>query len=107
MSVSSVSSGLSQMAMAAHGQITRPDAAAVGSGESGLRFGERMGEALRDVARTQESASQAARDFELGAREDLAAVMVEQQLSSLSFQMTLQVRNKALGAYRDIMNMPV
>jgi len=33
--------------------------------------------------------------------------MVEQQVASLGFQMTMQVRNKALTAYRDIMNMPV
>ena len=33
--------------------------------------------------------------------------MVDQQISSLGFQFALNVRNKALGAYRDIMNMPV
>jgi len=34
-------------------------------------------------------------------------VMIQQQLSSLGFQMTLNVRNKVLSAYKDIMNMPV
>ena len=38
---------------------------------------------------------------------DLAKVMVSQQVSSLAFQLTLNVRNKALSAYKDIMNMPV
>jgi flagellar hook-basal body complex protein FliE len=37
----------------------------------------------------------------------LAKVMVTQQVSSLGFQMTLNVRNKVLSAYKDIMNMPV
>ena len=44
---------------------------------------------------------------ELGKTGDLASVMVDQQISSLGFQFALNVRNKALSAYRDIMNMPV
>ena len=43
----------------------------------------------------------------LGTENDLAKVMVSQQVSSLAFQLTLNVRNKALSAYKDIMNMPV
>ena len=38
---------------------------------------------------------------------DLTKVMINQQLASLGFQMTLNVRNKVLSAYKDIMNMPV
>ena len=30
-----------------------------------------------------------------------------QQISSIAFQMTLNVRNKVLSSYKDIMNMPV
>lgn len=70
-------------------------------------FKQRIGEALESVNTQQTKASQAARDFETGKTNDLAAVMVEQQVASLGFQMTLQTRNKALTAYRDIMNMPV
>jgi flagellar hook-basal body complex protein FliE len=33
--------------------------------------------------------------------------MVDQQISSIGFQMTLNVRNKALSAYQEIMKMPV
>lgn len=74
---------------------------------NGAGFGSRLGQAIEDVNAQQAKATQAVRDFETGATQDLAAVMVEQQLSSLGFQMTMQVRNKALQAYRDIMNMPV
>ena len=73
----------------------------------GPDFSQRVGAALESVNTQQAKASQAARDFETGKTDDLAAVMVEQQVSSLGFQMTLQTRNKALTAYRDIMNMPV
>ncbi|MFD0857506.1 flagellar hook-basal body complex protein FliE [Roseovarius aquimarinus] len=83
--------------------VQRPGAGA----PEGPNFAERLGRAVEDVNTQQAKASQAVRDFETGATQDLAAVMVEQQVSSLGFQMTMQVRNKALTAYRDIMNMPV
>ncbi|MDZ7908435.1 MAG: flagellar hook-basal body complex protein FliE [Gemmobacter sp.] len=70
-------------------------------------FMERMGEALKDLAENQSKAAAASRAYELGERQDLAGVMVEQQVASLGFQLTLNVRNRALTAYRDIMNMSV
>lgn len=70
-------------------------------------FQERLVEGLNSVAKSQNSAAEIARNFELGTENDLAKVMVGQQVSSLGFQLTLNVRNKALSAYKDIMNMPV
>ena len=70
-------------------------------------FSERLNSGLEQVAQTQNEAAQLAKDFELGVENDLARVMVGQQVSSLAFQLTLNVRNKALSAYKDIMNMPV
>ena len=31
---------------------------------------------------------------------------MQQQISNIAFQMTLNVRNKVLSSYKDIMNMP-
>ena len=70
-------------------------------------FSERLNDGLNQVATKQKDAAQLAKNFELGVENDLARVMVGQQVSSLAFQLTLNVRNKALSAYRDIMNMPV
>ena len=36
-----------------------------------------------------------------------AAVMLQREQASIGFQATLQVRNKLLSAYKDIMSMPV
>ena len=36
-----------------------------------------------------------------------AAVMLSRQQASIGFEATLQVRNKLLSAYKDIMSMPV
>jgi flagellar hook-basal body complex protein FliE len=70
-------------------------------------FGDRIETALDQLRTSQTQASQSARAWEMGMEQDLAAVMVDQQVASLGFQLTLNVRNKALGAYRDIMNMPL
>lgn len=78
-----------------------------GSAVSGAGFAERLGQAVESVNAQQLKAAKAVEDFEMGKTNDLVGVMVEQQISSLGFEMTKQVRNKALTAYRDIMNMPV
>ena len=70
-------------------------------------FKARLGDGLEQVAKAQNTANELAKNFELGVENDLARVMVGQQVSSLAFQLTLNVRNKALSAYKDIMNMPV
>lgn len=73
----------------------------------GTGFGARVSGAIDDLAAAQSKAAESAKAFEMGRETDLASVMVDQQISSLGFQFALNVRNKALGAYRDIMNMPV
>jgi len=70
-------------------------------------FGERMRDAIREVADAQKNSADLAKAYELGVENDLSKVMVAQQVSSIGFQMVLNVRNKVLSAYKDIMNMPV
>jgi len=70
-------------------------------------FGGRISDAIKSVANAQTDSANLTKDFELGRETDLSKVMVQQQVSSLGFQLTLNVRNKLLGAYKDIMNMPV
>lgn len=101
---------VSQQASQQTGGIQTPFAPQVapGIGEAqGPGFGERIAGAVDNLAQAQNTASQRARDFEMGLETDLASVMIDQQISSLGFQFALNVRNKALGAYRDIINMPV
>ena len=62
--------------------------------------------ALNNVAKAQ-SEAEVTKNYELGKEQDLTKVIVNQQISKLAFQLTLNVRNKVLSAYKDIMNMPV
>ena len=75
--------------------------------KSDENFGNQIKDALDSVASAQENSKSLAQNFELGKEHDLTKVMVSQNISSLAFQMTLNVRNKMLNAYKDIMNMPV
>ena len=70
-------------------------------------FADRMSGALRQVANSQNDAANLTKAYELGTENDISKVMISQQVSSLGFQLTLNVRNKMLSAYKDIMNMPV
>ena len=90
-----------------HAQSIKNAEQAFAPQSDGPSFSERIADGLSDVAGAQNEASNLARDFELGIEQDLSKVMVSQQVSSLGFQLTLNLRNKALSAYKDIMNMPV
>ena len=75
--------------------------------ESSNDFGDRLSTAFKSVADAQTKSAQLTKDFELGRETDLSKVMVQQQVSGIGFQLTLNVRNKLLSAYKDMMNMPV
>lgn len=45
--------------------------------------------------------------YERGEETDIAKVMLARQESGIAFEATLQIRNKVLSAYKDIMSMPV
>jgi len=62
---------------------------------------------LAGVNDSQQRATRLAESFSSGQEQDLAGVMIAQQKARLSFQTTLQVRNKVVSAYQDIMNMPI
>ena len=70
-------------------------------------FSKRINDAINSVAESQNKASQITKDYELGKETDLTKVIMQQQISNIAFQMTLNVRNKVLSSYKDIMNMPV
>lgn len=63
--------------------------------------------ALGEVNAMQAKAGAATESYERGETTDIAAVMIQREQASVGFQATLQVRNKLLSAYKDIMSMPV
>ena len=84
-----------------------PSLAKVGGETKASDFGDAFKAALNQVNTSQATASAAAEAYERGETTDIAAVMLARQQASIGFEATLQVRNKLLAAYKDIMSMPV
>lgn len=70
-------------------------------------FAAQMTDALQEVNKLQATAKEATAKYQMGETNDVAAVMLSKHKASLGFESTLQVRNKLLSAYKDIMNMQV
>ena len=70
-------------------------------------FADAMTDALKGVNDGQNEAAKLSESYERGETVDIAKVMLARQQASVGFEATLQVRNKILAAYKDIMSMPV
>jgi flagellar hook-basal body complex protein FliE len=71
-------------------------------------FADLLQQSIASVNDIQQSAGKMAEAFETGAANiSLADVMVATQKANVSFQATLQIRNKLVEAYHDVMNMPM
>ncbi|CAE1147216.1 flagellar hook-basal body complex protein FliE [Serratia sp. JUb9] len=74
----------------------------------GVSFAGELKAALGKISDNQQAARKQAQDFERGVPGiSLNDVMVDLQKSSVSMQLGIQVRNKLVAAYQDIMNMQV
>ncbi|MCX7628163.1 MAG: flagellar hook-basal body complex protein FliE [Methylophilaceae bacterium] len=71
-------------------------------------FADVLKDALEQVNSAELAAEKKAEDFQMGKPDaNLQEVMVSLQKANLSFQTMVQVRNKLVAAYQDIMNMQV
>jgi len=74
----------------------------------GADFGLALKNAIDQVNQAQASAQQMSQEFAAGnSNVNLQDVMINLQKANLSFQQMVQVRNKLVTAYQNIMNMPV
>ncbi|MBN2701359.1 MAG: flagellar hook-basal body complex protein FliE [Methylohalobius sp. ZOD2] len=71
-------------------------------------FSALLKDSIDTVNETQQQAGNLSKAFERGEEDvPLAEVMVSLQKANVSFQAMVQVRNKLVEAYKDIMNMPM
>ncbi|MFM2186220.1 MAG: Flagellar hook-basal body complex protein FliE [Pseudomonadota bacterium] len=76
-------------------------------GSSPAGFSEAIKAAIHSVNELQMKARSTTDAYERGEGVPLTDVVLSMQKSSIAFEATLQVRNKVLKAYEDILNMPV
>ncbi len=77
-------------------------------GVAKLDFADALKTSLQQVSNTQKHAEELGKRFAMGDDTvSLSDTMIAMQKSSIAFQGTVQVRNKLVSAYHDIMNMQV
>lgn len=74
----------------------------------GIDFSSLLKQAIENVNEKQQISGQMKAAFEAGDKNvNLAEAMVASQKADVSFKAMLQVRNKLVEAYKDVMNMPM
>ena len=77
------------------------------AGNFSSRLSTAMVNTLNEVNSLQETSRVSQETFQMGGDIPLTEVVMNMQKASLAFEATVQVRNKVMQAYQDIMNMPV
>ena len=79
---------------------------AEGGGDDG-RFAELLNQAVSEVNELQKSSDKEVGKILSGDIKDVHSAMIAMQKADLSFQMVMQVRNKLVEAYQEVMRMQV
>ena len=86
-------------------QLHAPEATAAGNADPASGFSGALKSALSTVNESQKTAQTLSEGYERGEVTDIAKVMLARQESGIAFEATLQVRNRLISAYQDIMRM--
>lgn len=75
--------------------------------ETNSSFGETLNQAIKDVNSLQAEAGKAVEQIISGEPVDLHEVMIAVEKAKTSFELLMEIRNKTLDMYREIMRMQV
>ena len=70
-------------------------------------FAEFLSGAINNVNDLQKASDTQKQDFASGKTDNIQDVMIAMEKADIGFQMALQIRNKVLEAYQEIMRMPI
>lgn len=74
---------------------------------SGESFSDMLVRAIQSVDDTMKVSDQNVQDFITGETEDVHNVMISMQRAQLSFQLMVEIRNKAIETYQEISRMQI
>jgi flagellar hook-basal body complex protein FliE len=108
MSEMNINQVLAQMRTMSIEVSSKPESAKAEAIEGSSGFSDILKDSINSVNTIQKTSGQLSKAFEMGDQDvSLAEVMIASQKASVSFQAMLQVRNKLVDAYKDVMNMPM
>lgn len=70
-------------------------------------FGQMLRDALKQVNDLQSQADDLAQKLATGEINDVHTVMIASEKATLALELTVQIRNKVIEAYQEIMRMPL
>jgi flagellar hook-basal body complex protein FliE len=73
----------------------------------GVSFSEFLNNAVSDVNKLQLDSEKLNNAFAMGSTDNIHQVMIAAEKADIALQFTVQIRNKILEAYQEIMRMPV
>jgi flagellar hook-basal body complex protein FliE len=83
------------------------DTQKIGTEEGGASFAETLTESLDKVNDLQKEADVAIEDFATGKTRNIHETMIAVNKADLAFRLTMQVRNKIVEAYQEVMRTQV
>jgi flagellar hook-basal body complex protein FliE len=83
----------------------KPEVAAPSVSDGGNSFKNILSSAIGEVESARSGAAKSVEQFLSGNGEDLHSTILATQRAELEFQMLMQVRNKVVSAYQEIMKM--
>ena len=77
------------------------------AGEAGPSFAETLAKSIDEVNHLQKEADQAIEKLASGESQNVHGAMLAVNKADMAFRMTMQVRNKIVEAYQEVMRMQV
>ena len=87
--------------------LNLPSSKSAKTEQDGASFSEILGNAIQEVNDLQSKAGEQVQQAMTGEVTDIHTAMIAVQKADVSFQMMMQVRNKLVSAYQEIMKMQV
>ncbi len=75
--------------------------------QAGATFGDMLTDLLAQTSEQQQNADRAIQQLHAGGEQNLHEAMIAMEKADISMRYAIQVRNKALEAYQEIMRMQV
>ena len=87
--------------------VRSTDASTVDGSTFSSQLSKAFTSSISEVNNLQNISTNSQNEFQMGGDIPLTEVVMNMQKASIAFEATLQVRNKVLTAYQEIMNMPI
>lgn len=102
-----ISSGLNTILKPGTSNFGNTGSTASLNGSDGKSFGESLAESIEKVNNLQLEADRSIEDLATGKSQSIHETMLALGKADIAFRLTMQVRNKVVDAYQEIMRMPV